>query len=153
MRVYHLLLALLILQSCKTNDDVICNFDPIPLKNVFIKLVDTNGNNLIENNTYIKSDIQVTFNGFTNTNPFFENIPKLKNLIAVTATGNEGDNNYEIKLSSTKTDTLILNLTENILGSESCPYSIFTVNTANYNGITQNLEDFYSSDYLITVIK
>lgn len=153
MRVSVLLLAILILQACNTNDDVTCDGDPIPLRLLFINLIDAEGTNLIEAGTLNYEDIEVEFNGFINPSPFFKNDPKFENLIIVTVVGNEGNNSYKIRLSNSETDTLILNLSEEALGSGPCSYSGFTINSASYNGIDQTVEDFDSWNYLITVTK
>lgn len=155
MRILTLLFCLIFIQSCK-NDDETCDYalyDPVALRTVFIKLVDTNGNNLIENETYNSNNIEVSFNGYTNTSPFFENTPELENLIAVTVIGIEGDNTYEIKLNNTITDTLILNLDSEILGNEPCTSTYFTINNTSYNNTNQTVEDLNNWNYLITVVK
>lgn len=153
MRYYIALFCLLVLQSCKTNDDIICDGDPIPLRIIFINLVDMNGNNLIENGTFDSDEIEVSFNGYSNTSPFFVNNPELENLIAVTVTGIVGNNAYEIKLSSSITDTLLLNLDSETLGTGPCSGTYFTINSASYNNVTQTVEDLNNWSYLITVFK
>ncbi|WP_298237346.1 hypothetical protein [uncultured Algibacter sp.] len=153
MRYFILLFCFLLVQSCKTNDDIICYGDPIPSRIVFINLVDNDGNNLIENGTYNSDDIEVTFNGYTNPDPFFKNNPEFENLILVTVVGNEGDNTYEIQLSNSTTDILSLNLSGEFIGSEACGSIFFKPNTAHYNGIAQTLEDFDTWNYLVTITK
>lgn len=153
MRILTLLFCLVLVQSCQNDDDIICYGDPIPLNIMFIELTDSDGNNLIENGTFIKDEIKTSFNGYYNTSPFFENEPGLQNLIAITVVGNPGDNTYEIELSNSITDTLILNLTEEIFGEAPCISSRFNVNTANYNGFDENFEVVDDWGYRLTIVK
>ncbi len=150
IKCFIALLYILLLQSCKTNDDIICG-DPIQFGNAFINIVDNNGNNLIENGTFNSDDIKVTFNGYTHTRPFFENSLKFENLIFVTVVGEEGDNEFKVQLSDSISDNLFLNLNkEGFYGP--CGSAFFTLDSATYNGVLQTIEDF-DGDYLITVKK
>ena len=87
----------LCLCSCKTDDDndIDCAlFDPAN-SNLFIKLIDSDGNNLIENNTFIADDIKILFNGYTMTNVVYNKIGQEK-LIYFSLIGGAGNNTFEI---------------------------------------------------------
>lgn len=151
MKFFSILFCFLCLFSCKNDDkeDIDCAlFDPA-ISNLFIKLVDSNGNNLIENEIYKADDITILLNNYTATNVVFKNIPELNNLIALNIHGENGNNTFKIKLSENETDTLVLNLT---LESTICGFSFFKLNSATYNDKAQTIEDF-NGNYLITVIK
>jgi hypothetical protein len=151
MKYLYVIVCFLCLTSCKNDDkeDIDCAlFDPA-ISSLFIKLVDSDGNNLIENETYKADDITVLFNNYTTTNVVFKDIPELNNLIALNIHGENGNNTFKIKLSENEIDTLILNLKAE---SSICNWTFFKLNSATYNGIVQTLEDF-NGDYLITIIK
>ncbi|GAA4801261.1 hypothetical protein [Litoribaculum gwangyangense] len=151
MKSFTLMLFFLCLLSCKNDDDsnIDCAlFDPF-VRNLHIKIVDNSGNNLIENETYIAEDIKVRMNGNEYTNVVFKNVETIKNLITLTLFGKNGKNDYEIELSNSVIDTLVLDLT---LDSTICGINFFTLNTATYNGNILSIED-YNGNYLITVIK
>jgi hypothetical protein len=149
-KALFIFVLLLLFNSCKNDDDGIdcALFDPIT-KSLYINLVDSDDNNLIENETYNADDITVLYNNNTFTNVFFNNIPSLENLIALKISGTQGDNTYEIQLSENLTYSLILDLT---LESTVCDISFFTLNSVSYNDIIQTIEDF-NGDYLITIVK
>lgn len=149
-KALFIFVLLLLINSCKNEDDGIdcALFDPIT-KSLYINLVDSDDNNLIENETYNADDITILYNNNTFTNVFFNNIPGLENLIALNISGTQGDNTYEIQLSENLTYSLILDLT---LESTVCDISFFTLNSVIYNDIIQTIEDF-NGDYLITIVK
>ncbi|MGZ0015535.1 hypothetical protein [Yeosuana sp. AK3] len=151
MKYFSLLVCFLCLFSCKNNDkeDIDCAlFDPF-IANLFVKLVDSEGNNLIENNTFIANNITILFNGNTFTNVVFTNVPGLENLMALNLIGVDGNNLFEIKLSDKETDTLIMNLTTE---SKVCGLTFFKLNSVTYNETFQTLENF-NGNYMITVVK
>ncbi len=151
MKSFLIVFACLCLFSCKNDDEpeIDCAlFDPF-ISNLSIKLIDSEGQNLIENNTYIADDITVLFNGNTYTNVVFNDVQGIENLITLNLIGLDGDNTLKINLSQEISDTLILNLTAE---SQICGWTFFTLNSANYNGVFQQIEDF-NGNYLITVVK
>lgn len=145
-----MLFCFLLIWSCKTDkEDIDCAlFDPA-ISSLFIKLVDTEGNNLIENETYIADDIVIRYNDSEFKNVVFKNVESLNNLIALNLIGVTGDNQFEIELSGEETDALVLNLT---IESKICGYTFYKFNSATYNSILKTIEDF-NGNYLITVIK
>ncbi|WP_341215299.1 hypothetical protein [uncultured Wocania sp.] len=151
MKLITLLFCVLCFTACKTDDDngIDCDlFDPAN-RNLFIELVDGNGNNLIENNTFVADDIKVLFNGNTITNVVFNDVEGIENLIALSLIGEAGNNTFEIQLSSEITDTLILNLKAE---SQICGWTFFSLNSATYNDVLQTIEDF-NGNYIISVIR
>jgi len=148
---FLLFIILCILASCSKDEKETIDcalFDPA-ISNLFIKLVDAEGNNLIENETYIADDITVLFNDYLYTNVVFNDVEGIENLITLNVIGNDGDNTIKIQLSSEETDTLILNLTAE---SEICGWTFFSINSAIYNDIILTIEDF-NGNYLITAVK
>lgn len=151
MKYLSIIICVLCLTSCKNNDkeEIDCAlFDPA-ISNLFIKLIDAEGNNLIENETYIADDITVLFNESTYTNVVYNDVQGIENLIVLNLIGINGDNTIKINLSNNITDTLILNLTTE---SEVCGWTFFTLNSATYNDEIKTIEDF-NGNYLITVLK
>ena len=151
MKYLSIIICFLCLTSCKNNDkeEIDCAlFDPA-ISNLFIKLIDAKGNNLIENETYIADDITVLFNESTYTNVVYNDVQGIENLIVLNLIGINGDNTIKINLSNNITDTLILNLTTE---SEVCGWTFFTLNSATYNDEIKTIEDF-NGNYLITVLK
>ncbi|PQV49456.1 hypothetical protein CLV33_10387 [Jejuia pallidilutea] len=147
-------LSLLILLSvffCKNDDDneIDCSLIDIGPPNIYIELVDANGNNLIENETYIADNITVTFKGYIIENVVFKNVPSVENFIALSVSGSKGDNTFNIHLSENETDILTLNLSEREV---ICSVTFYTINETTYNGEIQTLKDF-NGDYLITITK
>lgn len=148
---FLLFIILCIMASCSKDEKETIDcalFDPA-ISNLFIKLVDAEGNNLIENETYIADDITVLFNDYLYTNVVFNDVEGIENLITLNVIGNDGDNTIKIQLSSEETDTLILNLTAE---SEICGWTFFSINSAIYNDIILTIEDF-NGNYLITAVK
>lgn len=150
----HLVFVFLVMIvfSCQSNDEIDCSsYLTVPTKSLFIKLVDNNGNNLIENETYIADDIKIVFNGYTNNQVVFKNVPGIENLIVLNIFGNEGNNTFNIQLSDNETDILILNLdTEE--PTNPCGFTFFKLNSATYNDVVETIEDF-NGEYLITIVK
>lgn len=149
-----LFLSFLFFAACNNDDDIDC--PPIPattpiMNSLFIELVDEEGNNLIENDTFNGEEILIRFNGFEIRPVVFDDVPGIENLIIINLIGSEGDNTFEIQLSESEIDTLILNLTL-IPATMPCGSSFFTLNTANYNGIDQAIENFMD-DSIITVVR
>jgi len=148
---FLLFIILCIMASCSKDEKETIDcalFDPA-ISNLFIKLVDAEGNNLIENETYIADDITVLFNDYLYTNVVFNDVEGIENLITLNVIGKDGDNTIKIQLSSEETDTLILNLTAE---SEICGWTFFSINSAIYNDIILTIEDF-NGNYLITAVK
>lgn len=147
MRLLLSLLCLLCLLSCE--EDNKCEGDPF-FQNLFIEIIDSDGNNLISNNTFKPSEIIITdSNGYSMINPV-QNIPNRGDLIVMVVYGNQGNNSFEIKLSDTITDTLVMNVSNEITEGP-CSVNISTLNSVAYNGVNKALNNF--EGFLITVVK
>ncbi len=132
-----LILVLPLLSNCGNNDDdgIDCAlFDPAQ-QQFFIELVDEQGNNLFENETFNREEILIQFNGLEFPGVFTDFEP-LENFIVLEFFGEQGDNTYQIVLSENETDTLILNLS---IDSQICGIRFFNLNTATYNEQEQNI--------------
>lgn len=152
--IYAFILLSFFLFSCNTDDDdpiVACSLEIPVASNLYIELVNTAGENLIENGTYIPADITINNNGGTFTDVVFTEVPGIENFVAVGVFGNDGNNTYEINLSGTETDILLLNLTREEIG-DPCPQIVFGLNSAIYNDASKDIQDF-GGDFLITVVK
>jgi len=104
-------IVVLLLLCCKTNDDPsstcqgTINYGPPGI--FLIELVDSEGNNLVENGYYIDEQIMARLNGAILSEDLINNTyTDVQNVITLFAVGNEGPNQYLIDLSETETDTL-----------------------------------------------
>lgn len=152
MRLFTFSLCFFCLISCSTedNNDIDCTlFDPENFV-LYIELVDHDGNNLIENETYIADEIKIVFGDYTMNNVIYYDSSSKKNLIAFSLIGAVGDNTFKIQLSDELTDTLVLNLKD---GGQVCGWSFLLLNTASYNGQLQTIKKFKGNNHLITVVK
>lgn len=152
--IYTFILFSFFLFSCQSDDDspeIACTTVTSVFSNLFIELVNPEGQNLIENGTYIPANITIDSNGNTFTNVVFTNVEGLENFVAVGVSGNDGDNTFEIHLSDTETDILVLNVTAEEIGG-LCPQTVFALNTVMYNDASKETQD-YGGDLLITVVK
>lgn len=152
MKLFSFLFCLFCITSCATdyNNDIDCElFDPENFM-LYIELVDSDGNNLIENDTFIADDVQIVFGDYTMTNVLYYNTFGKKNLIAFSLIGEVGDNTFNIQLSVEVTDTLLLNLKD---GGQVCGWSFLLLNTVSYNGVPQTVKKFKGNNHLITIVK
>ncbi|MEP0263046.1 hypothetical protein [Dokdonia sp.] len=153
--LYTLALFSVLLFSCNSDDndpEIACLTEPI-FSNLFIDVVNAQGENLIANQTYIADNITIddVTNGYTSSGVVFMGVPGIENLIALGIYGQDGDNTFEINLSDIETDTLVLNLTRSETGGP-CSQFVFTLNSAVYNDEPKDIQDF-GGDFLITVVK
>ncbi len=138
--------------SCNSDDsETICNPTLVIESILFIELVNTEGENLIENGIYNPDDITIGFNGNIFTGVVFTGVQGVENVIVLNVFGEEGDNTFDINLSDTETDTLILNISKEEI-SDPCIQLVITVNEVIYNGESKELQDF-EGGFLITVVK
>lgn len=152
MRISSLLISLFILlTSCSNSDkgEIDCSTIFIVPPSILLKITNANGTNLIENETYIGSEITIEINEEIHKNVVNQNIESLKNLIIIPLNSTETEREYKINLSEIETDTLNLNVS---LNEGACGILITKPNSAVYNGNTITIED-YNGDYLITVVK
>ena len=156
--IYAFLVLSLLLFSCNSDDndpEVAClRTSPITNGSFFVELVDAQGASLIGN--YVAADITIDVTAGSNmvtiTNVVFPDIADIANFISIPIVGEEGDNRYEINLSATETDTLILNLVREEFG-DICPVSLLVPISAVYNGEEVEIQDNPDIGYLITVVK
>ncbi|WP_299674236.1 hypothetical protein [uncultured Dokdonia sp.] len=142
----------ILLFSCNSDDsETICNPTLVIESILFIELVNTEGENLIENGIYNPDDITIGFNGNIFTGVVFTGVQGVENVIVLNVFGEEGDNTFDINLSDTETDTLILNISKEEI-SDPCIQLVITVNEVIYNGESKELQDF-EGGFLITVVK
>lgn len=152
--IYTCLLLSFFLFSCNTDDndaEVACPLEIPVFANLLIELVNAEGENLIENGTYIPANITIDSNGNTLTNVVLTNVEGLENFIAIGLSGEDGDNTFEINLSGTETDILVLNISREEIG-DLCPQTVFELNAVIYNDVSKETQDF-GGDILITVVK
>ena len=145
------LLALLFVffTSCGEDDGTDCSLVDCALQSFSIEIVDIDGNNLIANGTYDKSNIIVT----KNDNQLNSNL-STSDEIYFEIRGEVGNNTYLIKLNDSETDILVLNLTTNNQGNECCS-PFYTINSALYNNTTIEIDrrntDFIYDDRIVIV--
>ncbi|MFT5892526.1 MAG: hypothetical protein ACI9Y7_002637 [Dokdonia sp.] len=152
--IYTFILFSVLLFSCNTDDsepEIACSLELIAFSNLFIELVNAQGENLIENETFQADAITIDFNENTFTNVVFTDVPGIENFIALNIFGEDGDNTFEINLSDTESDMLVLNLTRGETGGP-CSQFVFELNSVIYNDAPKELQDF-GGDFLITVVK
>lgn len=150
MRSYlFTLLFVVTLISCSSEDDEIdCGVIDMVPEVFFIEYLDNEGNNLLDNGTYIHEEIEITVDGevvgevFTNTEETFLIIPEFNAV-------QKNESEYLIKLSPTETDVMQLEYSEE---TGICGHHIYTVENAVYNGEDMELER-YGGNEKITVIK
>lgn len=149
------LTAVVLALSCNKNDDGQTDLDgecqgvidTAPPGVFYIKLVDSVGNNLIENGFYDRDKISSKLNDedFDFQTLRFDGNPDLENLLVVSPIGYEGDNRWLLTLSETDVDTLNFSMSSEEIryisdGSLFCG-SRFILNSANYNGNTIEWEE------------
>ncbi len=134
-KLLPLLFLALFFTSCNQDDDACLSFAP---PEFFIELLDSEGNNLIENGTFIGPEITVLTQNVLMSGVVFPGLEEVENLIVIELLGLDGDNEYQINLSDSVTDILILNLS--VENHECGP--VKTVNTATYNGVSQTVETY-----------
>ncbi len=123
------ILSITFFGGCENNSRVDCSTVLCAQQVLSIELLDTEGVNLIANETYslenikvFKDSIQVSQLGNT-----------MNDAILIAVFGEEGNNTYDIFLDASETDILELELSKNNPGSECCS-PLFTIEKATYNG-------------------
>lgn len=143
--------ALTILISCDKEGETFeldCSAVNGFTESFIIELVDADGNNLIENGTYDSEHITVLFNGKNIGGvPINEDFNTIINF----ALQGEGTVDYLVLLNEQTTDTLRLDLTINSFFT--CGEPDYTVNSASYNGVLQELIEGFAENSKIIVVK
>ena len=125
-----LLAAVVLLSACKNDDGLDCSLVDCMVDQLFaIELLDSQGNNLIENGTFELTKIIVSANG----NDLFVNTTTTENYLLFYYKGENGRQTYDIQLNSSETDTLVLDLSKKE-GQHKCCGPYFDVDEASYNG-------------------
>mgnify|MGYP000288906164 FL=1 len=145
-----LLCLLVILFSCKDDDGLNeCSLIDCATQTFALEYVDSAGNNLITNGTYLLANVMITKDNEQ------LNLSQLESdeVVYFFVSGENGHNTYSIKLNDTETDELIFNLIRVKLDPECCgPY--FKINSATYNGdgieIVESQNSFFEK---ITIVK
>ncbi|QLG45495.1 hypothetical protein [Costertonia aggregata] len=147
INVISIALLFLFLISCREVESIDCSLVDCAFQTFSITFVDGDGNNLIENGTYTINDIMVSKNG----DQLSFNASEDNKILFETA-GQQGDNIYEIKLSESRTDVLILDLDRRDSRNECCgPF--FDVNNAIYEN-SSNLvveTDGFITELIVTI--
>lgn len=147
---------LCVLVSCSDNDPCDGFVPDVLTQFLFIELVDTNGNNLIENGTYSLNEIFTERNSdrfpaiiYTEEVDF---IPaNLHYNIEIGVVGNNGSNNlWSIDLSDDETDTLRMDLS---IASQDCNGTFYQINEIVYNNQTLPVQDLGENRFQIQVVK
>lgn len=141
--------------SCEEKDP--CegvNIDNIQ-QTLLIELVDSSGNNLIENNTYDANTIFVERDGFKRLPCVYTDesfIPDaFKNLIFLTIYGSKDkDNIWSIYLNDQETEILSIDLS---IEDVSCSGTFYKILKVTYNGVTYEVEDLENNSYKISIVK
>ncbi len=156
-----LFLSSLIVSCSKSEDplDSECQgiIDTAPPGVFYIELVDSIGNNLIENGFYMRSQITTKLNeeDFDHQTLISYEDSNLENLLVVYPIGKDGDNRWLLNLSETDVDTLDFNMS-----SEDIRYvsdgvlfcgGRFVLNSASYNGKNINLEEILTIDPMLKI--
>ena len=162
--------AFIMLLSCGKNDDITSSLDgecvgiidTAPPGIFYIELVDSIGNNLIENGFYDRTKITTKLNGdeFDYQTLRSNENSDLENLLVVSTIGNEGDNRWLLTLSETDVDTLDFKMSNEMIrhlsdGSLFCG-DRFILNSASYSGANIVFEESKVDTFLkipITVVK
>ncbi len=153
MGKYMLLVCSIVFSiACSNTEDPLngeCqgSIDTAPSGVFYIELVDSVGNNLIENGYFDRAIIASKLNGadfdYQTLIPY-EN-PDFENLLIVYTIGTEGDNRWLLTLSETEVDTLDFNMASEDIRfvSEGILYcgGRFILNSANYNGMNIPLKE------------
>ncbi len=144
-----LLAAVVLLSACKNDEGLDCSLVDCMVDQLFtIEFLDGQGNNLIENGTYDLTKIVVSTNG----NDLYVNTATTENYLLFYYEGESGQQVYDIRLNSSETDILVLDLSKKEEQNECCgPY--FDVDKVSYNGEFSQLTNLHLASDKITVIK
>ncbi|MCM4158680.1 hypothetical protein DHB64_02080 [Antarcticibacterium sp. W02-3] len=135
--------------SCNSNDDEIdCSLIDIAPQLFYMEYIDEDGNNLLDNGTYDREEIEVTLGGVVMGEVYTH--PE-KSFLVIYEYGQlqNNENDYIINLSSTETDIMQLEYSQK---SGICGTFIYTVEKAIYNGEEMELETYLGNEK-ITVLK
>jgi len=148
LKLFRLSLVLLFLVACEDSLSFDCSTVLCAQDAFQVILVDTAGNNLIDNGTFERSEISVLQNGVIVGG--VSNIPESDNTILINLE-TRGTSTFEIRLSETEVDFLSLNLTTN--GDSQCCLN-FDANSAIYNGEEAVISDgVFQGIEAITIVR
>ena len=147
-KILTFIIIVFLFSNCSNDDDngIDCSlFDPV-IQQLFIELVDENGDNLLENGTFNIEQIRIRFD---NTEFQVVELGFIENVIPIQFVS-QGENIYEIILSDTETDILLLDLS---LREEICGIEFFDLETVTYNGEEQMIIVENNIEPLIRVVR
>lgn len=133
----------LVMVSCNSNDNdgVDCQlFDPA-FETFSIELLDSDSNNLIENGTYDREEVQILYNG--------RSIGFINNTISFETVG-DGETIFTVFLNDATKDTLELDV-DSTLGP--CDITFYSVISAKYNNESMVIRAENDYSKIITVTK
>lgn len=153
-KIIALLLVLLLFVNCNKKDP--CEEYGIPGPgraagtSISILYLNAEGTNLIDNGTFLKTNIKISGNlgeivTFNSTD-----IEKGTNL-AFTPALEEGNQSITITLNDTITDTLDINLIKVLEGNECLTYTYYDFTSVLYNGTSIGLSPLKSEVYITSV--
>lgn len=150
---YKLILSafiLLFVSSCKIDDGLDCSLvDCAAGQVISLEFLNSEGTNLISNGTYSLEDIEVTVG--TNKLELIEF--DADKLVTFFLSEKQGETTYIINFKALEiTDTLVLNLTQTSKAADCCgPY--FQINSATYNGESQEIVQMEFGFEKIAIVK
>ena len=150
---YKLILSVFILlfvSSCKIDDGLDCSLvDCAAGQVISLEFLNSEGTNLISNGTYSLEDIEVTVG--TNKLELIEF--DADKLVTFFLSEKQGETTYNINFKALEiTDTLVLNLTQTSTAADCCgPY--FQINSATYNGESQEIVQMEFGFEKIVIVK
>lgn len=150
MRKTFLLPIIFLFIACADDESVDCATLDVVTKNILVEVVDSEGNNLIQNGTYKAEEISVRLKNSQTCciGGVFEDVPGLETLISVQLLP-ETETFYIIELSNEEEGELVVN---NELESSECFGMIPTAISATYNSTSLQSRDFDSDTLLFTVM-
>lgn len=150
-KVLLLLSGMFFLSCSDLNNDIDCSEVDAFFQQIFIEIEDEFGNNLIENETFDRDEIGVFFNDAQ-----VGGVPEFginNNFIRLQLLGDNGDNEFMVRLNEFETDILNLDITVELVEERGCDIEFRVLNAATYNGFDQIVETLQDGQRIIRVIR
>jgi len=146
-------ISVLLIFSCASDDnDSGCPvFDPIPNPNLFIELVNEEGENQLANGTFNPDEITAEINGFTFSGLVFDLPGEFQNLIAIPIIEQGEENIAILHLNDEIADEIILSTFQEET-DDPCFQPQPMLESMRYNGELQQVESL-EIDYRVTVLR
>lgn len=150
LKLFISLFVLVVFYSCKIDDGLDCALVDCATEQIFsIEFLDSEGANLITNETYKLADIEITTG-----DKQLELIPlDSTKLVTFIIVGDIGETSYTIKLNSTERDTLILNTIQPTATLNACCVPLPIINKTIYNETLKDIIQMDNGFEKIKVIK